>query len=303
MVFSSLFPVFALLLLGSLLKRCGLAGDDFLKTSDRLVYYIFFPVLLFWKIGGVDTGSGVSWNLCASGLVAIAAIYLVGAAAMKIFKVSSFQAGTFSQCCYRFNTYIGMAVVFNALGDEGVKHFGVLIGFVIPFINVLAVSTLIWYAGQRVSFTRRMQAAITEIITNPLILACLAGLLYARYINSFPAFLDNAFRLSAAVALPLALLSIGGNLTLKSIKGNLLLAVVASVIKLLLLPIAGYAALKLFQVSGVPFKVGMIYFTLPASASIYVLSAQLDSDTELASAAVVLSTILAFFSLTVGLLL
>jgi malonate transporter len=58
-----------------------------------------------------------------------------------------------------------------------------------------------------------------------------------------------------------------------------------------------------FRLSGVPFKVGMIYFTLPASASIYVLSAQLNSDTELASAAIVLSTILSFFSLTAGLLL
>ena len=44
-----------------------------------------------------------------------------------------------------------MAVVYSALGDDGVKHFGILIGFVIPFINVLAVSTLIWYSGERIT--------------------------------------------------------------------------------------------------------------------------------------------------------
>jgi len=303
MVVSSLFPVFALLILGSLLKRWKLTNDDFLKQSDRLVYFIFFPILLFWKIGGADMDSSLSWNLCVSGLVAIAVIYLVSAAALKIFRVSNFKAGTFSQSCYRFNTYIGMAVVFNALGDEGVKHFGILIGFVIPFINVLAVSTLIWYSGKSVAFPERIRMTLKEIVSNPLIIACIAGLVYARTVNTFPLFLDNAFRLSAAVALPLALLSIGGALTLKSLKGNLMPAAVASVIKLLILPVAGYFTLKLFQVTGIPFKVGMIYFTLPASASIYVLSAQLDSDTELASAAVVLSTVLSFFSLTVGLLL
>jgi len=303
MVISSLFPVFALLLLGSLLKRFKVTNDDFLKTSDRLVYFIFFPILLFWKIGGANTQSGVSWDLCVSGLVSIAIIYLVSAAALKIFSVTNFKAGTFSQSCYRFNTYIGMAIVFNALGDEGVKHFGILIGFVIPFINVLAVSTLIWYSGKSVSFGERIRVTVKEIVTNPLIIACVAGLVYARSVNSFPLFLDNAFRLSASVALPLALLSIGGALTLKSLKGNLLLAVVAATIKLLALPLTGYVVLNLFQVSVIPFKVGMIFFTLPASASIYVLSAQLDSDTELASAAVVLSTMLSFFSLTVGLLL
>ena len=91
MVFSSLFPVFALLLLGHLLKRFKLTNDAFLKTSDRLIYYIFFPVLLFWKIGGADTGSGISWNLCLVGIIAIAVIYLISAAAMKVFAVSAFK--------------------------------------------------------------------------------------------------------------------------------------------------------------------------------------------------------------------
>ena len=303
MVFSSLFPVFALLLMGHLLKRFKLTNEAFLNTSDRLIYFIFFPMLLFWKIGGAETGSGISWDLCIVGLITVASVYLISALALKLFKVSAFQAGTFSQSCYRFNTYIGMAIVYNAFGDEGVKHFGILIGFGIPFINVLAVSTLIWYSGERIIFSERIRVTLREIITNPLIIGCLTGLLYARFINRFPPFMDNAFSLSAAVALPLALLSIGGALTMKSLRGNLRLSMVAAVIKLLLMPVAGYLLLELFQVSGVPFKVGMIYFTLPASASIFVLSAQLNSDTELASAAIVLSTILSFFSLTIGLLL
>ena len=52
MVLKSLFPVFALIALGMVLKRWRLTTADFLKTSDRLVYFIFFPALLFWKIGG-----------------------------------------------------------------------------------------------------------------------------------------------------------------------------------------------------------------------------------------------------------
>jgi predicted permease len=303
MVLSSLFPVFALLIMGRLLRYFHLTSEPFLKTSDRLVYFIFFPVLLFWKIGGAQTGPALAWDLCLSSLVSVALVYIVSAVAMKIFRVSNYKAGTFSQSCYRFNTYIGMAVIFYAVGDEGIMHFGILVGFVIPFINILAVSTLIWYSGREFSQGERLKVMIKELVTNPLILSCVAGLLYLKWVNYFPQFIENTFRLSSAVAMPLALISIGGALTLKSLKGNYKLSLVGAAVKLIILPLVGFFCLKLFHVTGIPFAVGMIFFTLPTSAAIYVLSSQLNSDTDLASASIVTSTILSFFSLSVGLLL
>jgi malonate transporter len=303
MVLSSLFPVFALLILGRLLRYFQLTSEPFLKTSDRLVYFIFFPVLLFWKIGGAQTGPSLAWDLCLSSLVSVAVVYIVSAVAMKIFRVSNYKAGTFSQSCYRFNSYIGMAVIFYAVGDEGIMHFGILVGFVIPFINILAVSTLIWYSGREFSQGERLKVMLKELVTNPLILSCVSGLLYLKWVNYFPQFIENTFRLSSAVAMPLALISIGGALTLKSLKGNYKLSLVGAAVKLIILPVVGFFCLKLFHVTGIPFTVGMIFFTLPTSAAIYVLSSQLNSDTDLASASIVTSTILSFFSLSVGLLL
>ena len=52
MILQSLFPVFVLIVLGVLLKHFNLTNDTFLKTSDKLIYFIFFPMMLFWKIGG-----------------------------------------------------------------------------------------------------------------------------------------------------------------------------------------------------------------------------------------------------------
>jgi predicted permease len=303
LVLSSLFPVFSLLFVGYLLRRFGLTNDIFLKTSDKLIYFIFFPLLLFWKIGAAPTGSLLNWDLCLGALIAIALVYIISAVALKIFRVSDFKAGSFSQSCYRFNTYIGMAIIFYALGEGGIKHFGILIGFVIPFINLLAVPTLIWYSGKQLTRQAGLKVFFKEIVTNPLILACLAGLLYSRTIQVFPQFVDNTFRLSSAVALPLALISIGGALTLQSLRGNFSISLVAAVIKLTILPCVGYLLLKTLHVTGMPFKVGMIFFALPTSAAIYILSSQLNSDTELASASVVVSTLFSFISLTSVLLL
>lgn len=303
MMISSLVPVFGLILLGNLLRRFHLTNKTFLEASDRLVYYIFFPVLLFWKIGGASTDDLVDWYLCVSVLISIACVYLISIAAIRVLRISNYQAGSFSQSCYRFNTFVGMAIIFNALGDDGVRYFGILIAFVVPFINVLAVSTLVWYSDAQYAFRERSQFAAKSILSNPLIIACIAGIVYSMSTNSFPTPVENGFSLAASAALPLALISVGGALTFTSLKVNFHLSLIASIIKLLLLPIIGYAFLKMFGVTGVPFDVGIIFFTLPTSAALYVLSSQHNSDTELASASIVLSTILSCISLSIGLLM
>jgi len=299
MILNSLFPVFALIILGTLLKHYRLTGDVFFKTSDRLVYYVFFPAMLFWKIGGASTvDGGVDLKYCLAAICSVLSVYILSSTYIKVFNVEDFKAGSFSQSCYRFNTYIGMAVVLNALGEKGVALFGILIGFVIPVINILAVSTLIWFSGKRYNFRARMGVTAKELVLNPLIIACIAGMIYSRLSSGFPVFIDNALRLAAMVALPLALLSIGGSLTFKSLKHHLRLSLAASAFKLLLFPAIGYFFLKIFSVTGIAFQVGMIFFALPTSTAIYVLSSQLNSDTKYASSAIVLSTCFSFLSLS-----
>ncbi|MBC2712489.1 MAG: AEC family transporter [Desulfosarcina sp.] len=279
---NNLFPVFALIGLGALLKQIHLTGESFLSSPS------------------VDNSAT---DLIAAAICAVVTVYLISAICLKLFRVSNFAAGSFSQSCYRFNTYAGMAVIMNALGETGVLRFGILIGFIIPIINVLAVSTLTWYSGQTIDTRERLRITLRALISNPLIIGCLAGMAYSRMVGEFPVFLDNTFRLAAMVTLPLALLSIGGTLTLKNLKAHMGQAFLGSAIKLLVLPSVGWFFLKAFDASPLSFQVGMLFFTLPTAPAIIVLSSQLNSDTELASAAIALSTLLSFFSMSAVLLI
>lgn len=299
----SLFPIFSLLVLGILLKRMGLTDSVFLKQADRLVYYIFFPIMLFWKIGGASYEGGIDWNFCLAALAVLLIMFVISTLSISYFGISDYQAGSFSQSCYRFNTYIGMAVILNSLGDEGVMYFGILIGLAIPLINLFAVSLLIWYAEEDVHSGKRAAIVFRALVSNPLIIGCLFGIFYARWVQEFPVFIDNSLRLISMVTLPLALISIGGSLTFAGMRDHFKVSLLASTQKLLLLPLIGYLIFKGFDVQEVPFKVGMIFFALPASTAIYVLSSQLNSDTELASSAIVLSTILSFIPLSIVLLM
>ena len=303
MILNSLFPVFMLILFGCLLKRFGLTNDTFLATSDKLIYYIFFPALLFWKIGGASTALFSSSGLYKAVICTVLTVFVLSSLFIKLYKVPAYKAGTFSQCCYRFNTYIGVAIVLTALGEQGLQQFGIIIGIIIPIVNVLAVSMLIWFSEQQIPIGNRIGQTVKAVMSNPLIIACICGIVYANLQIGFPHFIDNTLQLASFVTLPLALLSIGGGLTLSRMKDNFNLSLITSLFKLLVLPLTGYLFFKLFSVTGLSFQVGMIFFSLPTSAALYVLSSQLHGDTNLASASIVLSTILSFFSLSIALLI
>jgi malonate transporter and related proteins len=302
-ILNSILPIFALIALGSLLKRLRLIDNSFIAVSDRLIYYIFFPALLFWKIGKPAGSSVVDWGMIAAVLCSVFAVFVLSLVFAKMVKMPNREVGSFSQGCYRFSTYVGMAVVMADIGESGVKLFGVLVGFVIPFINVLAVTSLIWFSGRAQSGRDAGVLLIKSTLTNPLILACILGMLYSRVGVPLPVCLNNALALMSLLALPLALISIGGSLTFSEVGRHITYSVAAALFKLIVMPVTGYYLLHAFQVAGPPYRVAMIFFALPTSPNNYILSALLDSDVGLATASIVSSTLLSMAALSATLII
>jgi len=302
-VLNALFPIFGLLALGSLLKSLGLTTDEYLKKSDRLVYYIFFPIMLFYKVGGAPHGQGDELAFTAVTLLVLVLMYIISTLVIIFGPVTDFEAGSFSQSCYRFNTYIGVAVILNSLGEAGIAYFGIMIAFAIPTVSVFAVATLIWFSGYDADLVKRIRIFVKALVGNPLIIGSLLGAAYSRLAGGFPEFIDNTLALMSMVTLPLALLSVGGVLSFRGIRKYLSLSLLGALLKLMILPLLGFCVYNFFHIDGTAFKAGMIFMCLPVSTTIYVLSSQLNSDTELASASIVISTLLSFVSLSAVLLL
>ena len=193
-------------------------------------------------------------------LCVFVAAFILSNIVVILFNITAFRAGSFSQSCYRFNTYIGLAIVINVLGEEAIRFYGILIGIAIPLVNIFAISTLIWYSENRYKLKDRLRLTLLSLITNPLIISCVAGIVYSSFLSGFPVFIENTFKLAAAVALPLALLSIGASLNSDTIKEYIRVAIGTSMMKLIVLPVLGHFFLKLFGINGLPYVVGMIFF-------------------------------------------
>ena len=64
-------PVFSVIALGWLLRRLGLIDSVFLKQTNRLVYYVCLPLLLFYKIGTADFFANFNGRLVIGSIVAL----------------------------------------------------------------------------------------------------------------------------------------------------------------------------------------------------------------------------------------
>ncbi len=303
LILNNLTPIFAIITLGVLLRRFNWINEHFTRTTDKLIYYIFFPGLLFWKIGKPAAGPAIETGLIIGVFITVFLVFLISLILPELLRFNKFEIGSFSQGCYRFSSYIGLALTFSALGDAGGRFFGVLIGFIIPFINVLAVSSMTWYSGEVSSNESKLRLVGKSILSNPLILACFAGIFYSRLSIPFPVFIDNTLALMSSVTLPLALVSIGATLPLTGNSKYLAKGFLAAFVKLVLMPVIGYLCLSQLNVSHLALQVAIIYFALPTSPQNYVLSSQLNSDVDLATTSILVSTILSIISLSVVLMI
>lgn len=295
-------PVFLVILLGSILKRVKLLDESFLYQTNRLVYVVFLPILLFYKIGKADFSNYFDGPLVFGSSLIIVLGFILSYFYAAWRKFPPAVQGSFSQGAFRGNlAYIGLAICLNAYGDEGLTRAGILMGFLVPVLNLFAIFALI--LPHKKSIGNKSPGWLSQLALNPLIIASFLGIAWSFWKLPIPVILDRSLNIITGLALPLALLAIGGSFSLERIKGDLKLAAMASSIKLLILPFFAYLLLHAMGVSGSNIGIGVLIAGTPAATATYIMAHQMKGDAELAGSIVMLSTLASALTYTIILLL
>lgn len=295
-------PVFLVIALGALLRRLRLMDDNFLQQTNKLVYVVFLPLLLFHRIGQADFNSFFNAPLVIGSSLAIAAGFLFSYTYASLRRYPGSIKGSFSQGSFRGNlAYIGLAICMNAYGEEGLTSAGMLMGFLVPVLNLFAILALLLphqrsQRGEGPNWGR-------QLAFNPLIVASFLGLFWSFFELPLPIIIDRALGIATGLSLPLALLAIGGTFSLSRLKGDLKLAGLATFIKLALLPLAALAILVPLGVSGQALGIGILMAGTPAATATYIMAHQMKGDADLAGSIVMLSTLFSALSYTLILLI
>jgi predicted permease len=127
-------------------------------------------------------------------MIVLFAAYLISLSLRGDRPPAAVRSGAFSQCCYRFNTYVGLAVAISLWAKKARPFRDLLISLIIPTLNVAGRGTLIWFSEGQYGVVTKTRLLLRAMILNPLIIACLVGIATAGPWARFPPFVRNLFR-------------------------------------------------------------------------------------------------------------
>jgi len=310
-ILNVLAPVFLLIALGAVLRGARFLPRRFFRELNRLVYWVALPAFLFLKIA--TAGFRGSEAMEVSLALALVMGMTIGVALVTglLLGMSGPSVGALTQAAYRANlVYVGWPVIAYAAASRMPEAAGSISGFavlvvvpIVPLYNVAAVLILALSAGGKDGVRTALGPTVRTILTNPLILACLAALPVFLLGVKLPLAVERTCEGVGRVALPLALISIGASLSPVHLRGHLLRAILAGILRTGLGPVLAWMVGGWLGLDDRGMLVVLLYMACPTAVVSYVFAEQLGGDSELAGSAVMSSTLMSLVSLAVVLYL
>lgn len=291
-------PIFLIVLVGLLLRRTGQITPDFIAVASKLVFNICLPLLMFIAITESDVQFAQSWRLAVFSAVFAACSFFVAWFVAGWAGVAPVDRGVAVQSAFRSNLgIIGIALCANAYGQAGLAVGALILAAVTPLYNVFSI-----YALTRCSEADKSinwLSLTINIVKNPLVMSILLAFVCVALNWRLPAIVHDAGSYLSRMTLPLALLTIGGSLSLTALKASSRLSTVVVFSKLVVVPLAVGAGAWWFGFRGIELGCLVLMFASPTAAAAFVMARAIGGNAALASNTIALSTLLSLVTLSV----
>ena len=293
------FPIFLVMVIGYILKQIGMLNDNFVTVANRFNFKVTLPFMLFRDISGVDIRAvfDIRYVLfCA--LVSTACFWIIWGG-VKLFLKDQSMRGAFVQASFRSSAAVmGLAFIQNMYGSSAMGPL--MIVSAVPLYNIFSVIVLTFegaHSGE-VDPKQKVKDACINIAKNPIILGILAGLVVGLLGIDFPVIVDKTVNSVAQMATPLALITIGAGFEGRKALAKIRPTIAASMIKLVIqplifLPVAAWMGFRGEQMIAI-----LIMLASPTTPSCYIMAKNMDNDGVLTASVIVMTTLLAAFTLT-----
>ena len=297
MIFSILYtvivPIFLLIGLGVLLDRRFRLD---LPTLNKLNFYAFVPALVFVKLLEADVSAGQLARIGAFSLLHGALLFTL---AWLIFSHRALKA---HQTVLALGTLLsnvgnyGIPLVLLAFGDQQIG----VITVIVVVQNLLTFTLGIWLFERKGRQARQVLASMLGI---PVIYAVAIALaLHFSYLR-LPAPIMVPLRYLADGLIPIALLTLGAQLSRTRLTHGAPSLATAGALRLLISPVVAAALIPVFGFTPPVSSVLIVASAFPVAVNVYILAAEYRQDEALASQAIFWTTLLSAVTMSMLLLL
>lgn len=292
--FNVVLPLFLSIALGYALRCMHMLDETTQKSLNKLVFKVFLPIYVFNNIYTTNIAVAFQPGLVALAMFGVLAIFAFLMAFIPRIEKENAKRGVMVQAIFRSNFVLfGLPVAVSLCGEANVGPTSLLIGFVVPVFNVLAVVCLETFRGGKADFRKILKG----IATNPLIIASVLGI--AMNLSGMP--LPSGVRKSITdlgrVATPLALVALGSGFQFRRIRGYVRQLIICISGKLVICPLVMVALAALLGFRGDMLVPVLVLFASPVATSSYTMAEQMEGDGTLAASLVVLTTALSILTM------
>ena len=171
-------PIFLMMILGLFFRHIGWMDEEFASKMNKFVFKVPLPLLLFGDLATVDFSEVWNVKFVIFCFIVTLICIIISAGISCLWKDKSIR-GEFIQASYRSSAaLLGIAFIQNIYGNAGMAPV-MIIGSV-PLYNIMAVVVLSFFKpGQKGMDKALIKKTLIGIITNPIIIGIVAGLLWS----------------------------------------------------------------------------------------------------------------------------
>jgi predicted permease len=300
------FSVFAIIICGYLAGRYGVVADSGARSLNNYVYYFALPALLFLSLADAPLSSLANWGFLGANLGGILASFALSAALARLAFGKKRATPAIHGMIGSFgNTgYMGIPLLIAAFGKEAALPAA--LATVVHNLPVIALVILSFEAARAASggdAGKRVSGALLgnvarAVLLNPITLSVLAGMAAAvsgvglpKPLEVFAGLLSDAAGPTALFALGLGL--VGQTEAFGRVRTSVAELAAPVTVKLLFQPlVTALLVAYVFHLEGLWAATAVIMAALPVGASVYIFAQRYEDSVDVASLAVLFSTVI-----------
>jgi predicted permease len=294
----SIAPIFLLIVLGHGLRRGGIPSVEFWNLNDKLVYWVLFPSLLFYKTSTIELSGELVGDYAVVILGGFGGAVAFALLSTAVFRLPGPTATSVLQGAGRHNTFIALAAAERLYGGEGLAMAALATALLIPVTNITVVSLMVALLRGRAAGGRGLAGAIArDLARNPLLISVLGGVaVNLSGVGLLPVLHDVTAILGQA-ALPVVLLCVGANIRVREMTASVGPALLSIAGKMVVFPAVLVGLAVWTGLSPMAVTVAGLFGAVPTAASGYTLARAMGGDAPLMATIITVQTALAFVTL------
>lgn len=299
-IIGELLPVFLIIAVGWCVRAANIVSAEAFGQVNRFGYFVLYPAFLFTLSSNADLTAGEAGPFVLGIILGFAVLFALVLLTRPLFGEEGPAFTSVVQGSVRWNGFLLLAAAPALFGPEGPHLIAIAFGPLVLIVNTACILVLMRWGTTRAASAR---AIIDQIVANPLILGCVAGLLaQALNVRDFGP-VSSGLNLLGQAAMPIALACVGAGLDFRAVRAARVKVGFATLVKLVVAPAVMWSAATLCGASPLAAAVAAGIGSTPTAAAGYTMAREMGGDAKLMAAIITATTLLSALTMPIAIAL